>query len=86
MAPLPKDAPHHGDVARQSFIPIGPNGNPFMPIFRFRIRNVFNRPKKHVWALWESPGGGKDLFFVHFQFVSWYDLTLNQFPFLRQVI
>ena len=35
MAPLPKDAPDHGGATRQSFIPIGPNGAPVMPIRNF---------------------------------------------------
>ena len=33
----PKDAPDHAGVVGQSFIPIGPNGASFMPIFRFKF-------------------------------------------------
>ena len=32
----PKDAPDHAGVVRQSFIPIGQNGTPVMPIWNFR--------------------------------------------------
>ena len=42
----PKDAPDHAGVVGQSFIPIGPNGASFMPIFRFKFRHFFNHPPK----------------------------------------
>ena len=38
----------------------------------FEISNVDifpTIPKQHVWALWESLGGGKDIFFFYFLFV-----------------
>ena len=38
--------------------------------FEFSNFDMFSTtPKKHVWALWESPGGGKEIFFFHFLFV-----------------
>ena len=35
---------HHAGVVGQSFIPIGPNGASFMPIFRFKINSFSTTP------------------------------------------
>ena len=87
MAPLPKDAPHHGDVARQSFIPIGPNGTPFMPIFRFEKLHLVDHPKKtRLGTLGFNRAEERESPFFHFPLVLPNDLTITHFPFLRPVI
>ena len=71
MEPLPKDAPDHAGVARQSFIPIGPNDHQLCP---FKISNLtfsLTIPKKQALALWESPGGGNEISFFFFILLAW---------------
>ena len=45
LKPFPRARARHGGVARQSFIPIGPNGAPIMP-----IRNFAKTEKKSLRA------------------------------------
>ena len=56
--------------------------HPINAHFSYQILTFFHHPKKHVWALWESPGGGKEIFLVSFpsSFTQWFDLKSISFP------
>ena len=52
------------------------------PFFVSNFDIFSTTPKKHVWALWESPGGGKEIFFFSFSicFLVGFDLKSISFP------
>ena len=83
----PKDAPDHAGVVGQSFIPIGPNGASFMPIFRFKFRHFFNHPPQNTFGhsgIHRAEERKSSFFYL--LLVSFEDSTIDHFPFLRPVI
>ena len=83
LGPSPRARARHGGVVGQSFIPIGPNGASFMPIFRFKFRHCFNHPKKTrlgtLGITWRRKGNL--LFFIFYWFLPNDSTIISSFSF-----